>query len=50
LAAQARRSESVLWRTGSLCSDINRAGDDLLQAVEYLVRVGVKAMPEPPKE
>ena len=27
-----------------------RAGNDLLQADEYLARVGVKAMPEPPAE
>jgi len=29
---------------------VQRAGDDLLQADEYLARVGVKAMPSPSKE
>jgi len=29
---------------------IERAGTDLLQADEYLARVGVKAMPAPPEE
>jgi hypothetical protein len=29
---------------------IERAGDDLLQTDEYLARVGVRAIPEPPKE
>jgi hypothetical protein len=27
-----------------------RAGDDLLQADEYLARVGIKTMPDPPAE
>ena len=34
----------------NLLKIIERAGTDLLQADEYLARVGVKAMPEPPKE
>jgi len=34
----------------SLLKIIERAGTDLLQADEYLARVGVRAMPEPPKE
>jgi hypothetical protein len=29
---------------------IERVGTDLLKANEYLARVGVKAMPAPPKE
>ena len=29
---------------------VERAGNDLLQADEYLARVGVRAIPEPPKE
>jgi len=29
---------------------IERAGDDLLQADEYLARVGVRPMPQPSKE
>ena len=29
---------------------IERAGNDLLQADEYLARVGVRAIPEPPKD
>jgi hypothetical protein len=29
---------------------VERAGNDLLQADEYLSRVGVRAMPEPPKQ
>jgi hypothetical protein len=29
---------------------IERAGADLLQADEYLARVGVRTMSEPPKE
>jgi ferritin len=32
----------------NLLKIVQRAGDDLLQADEYLARVGVKAMPEPP--
>jgi ferritin len=31
----------------NLLKIVQRAGDDLLQADEYLARVGVKAMPEP---
>lgn len=34
----------------NLLKIVQRAGDDLLQADEYLARVGVKAMPEPPGE
>jgi ferritin len=34
----------------NLLKIVQRAGDDLLQADEYLARVGVKAMPEPPRE
>jgi bacterioferritin B len=34
----------------NLLKIVQRAGDDLLQADEYLARVGVKAMPEPPAE
>jgi ferritin len=34
----------------NLLKIVQRAGDDLLQADEYLARVGVKAMPEPSKE
>ena len=34
----------------NLLKIIERAGDDLLQADEYLSRVGVRAIPEPPKE
>ena len=34
----------------SLLKIIERAGNDLLQADEYLARVGVRAMPEPPKQ
>jgi len=34
----------------NLLKIIERAGEDLLQADEYLARVGVRAMPEPPKE
>ncbi len=32
----------------NLLKIVQRAGDDLLQADEYLARVGVKAMPDPP--
>ena len=32
----------------SLLKILERAGNDLLQADEYLARVGVRAMPEPP--
>ena len=34
----------------NLLKIVQRAGDDLLQADEYLARVGVKTMPEPPAE
>jgi ferritin len=34
----------------NLLKIIERAGEDLLQADEYLARVGVRAMPEPPKQ
>jgi ferritin len=34
----------------NLLKIVQRAGDDLLQADEYLARVGVRAMPEPAKE
>jgi bacterioferritin B len=34
----------------NLLKIIERAGNDLLQADEYLARVGVRAIPEPPKE
>ena len=34
----------------NLLKIIERAGNDLLQADEYLARVGVKAMPQPPAE
>jgi bacterioferritin B len=34
----------------NLLKIIERAGNDLLQADEYLARVGVKAMPEPPTD
>jgi ferritin len=34
----------------NLLKIVQRAGDDLLQADEYLARVGVKTMPEPPPE
>ena len=34
----------------NLLKIIERAGNDLLQADEYLARVGVRAMPEPPKQ
>jgi ferritin len=34
----------------NLLKIIQRAGTDLLQADEYLARVGIKTMPEPPKE
>jgi len=34
----------------SLLKIIERAGDDLLQADEYLARVGVRAMPAPSKQ
>jgi bacterioferritin B len=34
----------------NLLKILQRAGDDLLQADEYLARVGVKTMPEPPAE
>lgn len=34
----------------NLLKIVQRAGDDLLQADEYLARVGVKTMPEPPME
>ncbi len=33
----------------NLLKILERAGNDLLQADEYLARVGVRAMPEPPK-
>ncbi|MGZ4967725.1 MAG: ferritin [Chthoniobacterales bacterium] len=32
----------------NLLKIVQRAGDDLLQADEYLARVGIKTMPEPP--
>jgi ferritin len=32
----------------NLLKIVDRAGDDLLKADEYLARVGIKAMPEPP--
>jgi hypothetical protein len=34
----------------NLLKIIERAGNDLLQADEYLARVGLRTMPEPPKE
>jgi bacterioferritin B len=34
----------------NLLKIVSRAGNDLLQADEYLARVGVRAMPEPPKQ
>ncbi|HZJ38793.1 MAG TPA: ferritin-like domain-containing protein, partial [Chthoniobacterales bacterium] len=34
----------------NLLKIVERAGDDLLQADEYLSRVGVKTMPEPPEQ
>ncbi len=34
----------------NLLKIVQRAGDDLLQADEYLARVGVRTMPEPPEE
>ncbi len=34
----------------NLLKIIERAGTDLLQADEYLARVGVRAIPEPPKQ
>ncbi|MEP7015810.1 MAG: ferritin [Verrucomicrobiota bacterium] len=34
----------------NLLKIVERAGNDLLQADEYLARVGVRTMPEPPKE
>jgi ferritin len=34
----------------NLLKIVERAGNDLLQADEYLARVGIKTMPEPPKE
>jgi bacterioferritin B len=34
----------------NLLKIVQRAGDDLLQADEYLARVGVRTMPEPAKE
>jgi ferritin len=34
----------------NLLKIVQRAGDDLLQADEYLARVGVRTMPEPPSE
>ncbi len=34
----------------NLLKIIERAGTDLLQADEYLARVGIRTMPEPPKE
>jgi ferritin len=34
----------------NLLKILQRAGDDLLQADEYLARVGVRTMPEPPAE
>jgi ferritin len=34
----------------NLLKIVQRAGDDLLQADEYLARVGVRTMPEPPAE
>ena len=34
----------------NLLKIVQRAGDDLLQADEYLARVGIRTMPEPSKE
>jgi ferritin len=34
----------------NLLKIIERAGTDMLQADEYLARVGIKTMPNPPKE
>ena len=34
----------------NLLKIVERAGDDLLQADEYLARVGIKTMPEPPND
>jgi len=34
----------------NLLKIIERAGDDLLQADEYLARVGIRSMPESPKQ
>ena len=34
----------------NLLKIVQRAGSDLLQADEYLARVGVKTMPQPSKE
>src|ERR1700759_1242435 len=34
----------------NLLKIVERAGNDLLQADEYLARVGIKTMPEPPTE
>ena len=33
----------------NLLKILERAGTDLLQADEYLARVGLRTMPEPPK-
>ena len=34
----------------NLLKIIERAGNDLLQADEYLARVGLRTMPEPPRQ
>ena len=34
----------------NLLKIVERAGTDLLQADEYLARVGIRTMPDPPKE
>jgi bacterioferritin B len=34
----------------NLLKIVQRAGDDLLQADEYLARVGIRTMPQPPSE
>ena len=34
----------------NLLKIVQRAGDNLLQADEYLARVGIKTMPDPPAE
>jgi hypothetical protein len=55
LAAQAGSLCSVeqleeVSSMDNLLKILERAGNDLLQADEYLARVGVRAIPTPPKE
>ena len=53
LVGLARKQTEQLEEVSSmdnLLKIVERAGNDLLQADEYLARVGLRTMPQPPKE